>query len=937
MNIKICTFNVCLGLRCKINLIKDFLNENKIDILCLQETEIDAEENLSIYEIPGYVTEYEKTLENQKIRTLMYVKANLNHRRRHDLEKAESHIILITVNENNFGLASIYRTYKLTHKATYEEALDEQISVLKTFVETQENAIVMGDINFDYNKRTEQSYHHRRLYDRWLGLEEECQLVQLVDFTTWSRTCRGQLKQSILDQVFTNNHSLIESVDEGNAVISDHTPVVATLSICMKKEEEVKIWARDWKNYSPTLLQERLALVDWNIDFKEVQDYNDEMEHRIMSVLDKIIPFGWRNFGPKKVQESLTIRKLKRTKKNLMTNAKRRGSAELYERGRALERKIRGLIASSTTNKIRNQVLTGGNHGLWKGIRMAQDKPIERIPTEMTSGGVAITTRIEQAQVFATVFQDKIKNIVAECEVKEDVYNGQIRTEAGNENVFSQDLVEDIMTNLKAKNSYGYDNIPMRVLRDGAVHLAKPYHKLMNMIYVTKTIPNQWKVARILPLHKKGAKNNFNNYRPISNLCVATKIFERCILKRIGTLAEEGNLFTERQHGFRKGRSTISAARVLQREISKAMDDNNYVAVASLDLSSAFDVVNTELLLKRITKMGLPQDVVGLLREWLVGRIAYVEVEGSCSEFFEVESGTVQGSVLGPVLFNLFISPFLEKSSGPAYADDSYHIAISESKQEAVKTLQDRIIESESWLASSGLKVNLEKTELTIFHRHDTSSANIKVKDIVVNSSSTLKVLGIVFDNRLQWDKQVEKVTRETRRSLQGLNIIKRHFTEQELLTLVTSLCFSKLYYGSQVWLLPTLKESLYKKLFSQSGQCLSICNRELSHINLHKKYLRATPKLFSLYQTAVNYYETMTENDHALETPDIRLNTLSDRRNVMLTFVRTNKYKVGLNLLSNRLRAISKCIPKSFISQTKNQFKTFCKINLIQKGLSLL
>ncbi len=212
-------------------------------------------------------------------------------------------------------------------------------------------------------------------------------------------------------------------------------------------------------------------------------------------------------------------------------------------------------------------------------------------------------------------------------------------------------------------------------------------------------------------------------------------------------------MFTERQHGFRKGRSTISAARVLHREISKAMDDNNYVAVASLDLSLAFDVVNTELLLKCITKMGLPQDVVGLLREWLVGRIAYVEVGGSCSEFFDVDSGTVQGSVLGPVLFNLFISPFLEKSSGPAYADDSYHIAISESKQDTVRTLQDRIIESESWLASSGLKVNLEKNELTIFHRHDTSSANIKVKDIVVNSSSTLKVLGIVFDNRLQWDK----------------------------------------------------------------------------------------------------------------------------------------------------------------------------------------
>jgi len=133
---------------------------------------------------------------------------------------------------------------------------------------------------------------------------------------------------------------------------------------------------------------------------------------------------------------------------------------------------------------------------------MAQDKPIKRIPTEMTLGEEAITTRVKQAQIFATVFQDKIKDIVSECEVKED---GQTRTEAEDENVFSQDLMEEIMTNLKTKNSYGYDNIPMRVLKDGAAHLAKPYYKLMNMIYVTKTILNQWKVACILST-KKGLK-----------------------------------------------------------------------------------------------------------------------------------------------------------------------------------------------------------------------------------------------------------------------------------------------------------------------------------------------------------------------------------------------------------------------------------------------
>ena len=380
--------------------------------------------------------------------------------------------------------------------------------------------------------------------------------------------------------------------------------------------------------------------------------------------------------------------------------------------------------------------------------------------------------------------------------------------------IFTLQTVLSAMADIKAKNSYGYDNIPMRVLKDGSEQLVEPYCKLMRMIYQSKEIPEQWKVARIIPLHKKGAKNNFGNYRPISNLCVPSKIFEKCILKRIQALADEGNLFTDRQHGFRKGRSTITAARILQMEIAKAMDDDKYIAVASLDLSAAFDVVNIELLLKRMSIVGLPMDVLALLKSWLINRKAYVEVEGSCSEFFEVKAGTVQGSILGPVLFNLFISPWLVTASGPAYADDSYHLGVGRNKEEAVGRLQLEIIKAENWMSGSGLKVNLEKTELTIVHRYDTSAAVIKIKDIVVHSSPVLKVLGLLVDNRLQWDKQVEKATTDARRSLQGVRLIKRHFTEAENLKLITMMCFSRLYYGSQVWLLPTLKELLYHSSF---------------------------------------------------------------------------------------------------------------------------
>ena len=165
----------------------------------------------------------------------------------------ESHIILLSLTKKGFGLASIYRTYKLTHKSTYEDALEEQILVLESFKTVQENVIITGEIHFDYNKRTDPSYHLRRLYDKWISLEEVFQLVQLVDSTMQRQTCQGQLKQSTLDHFLTNNHSLIELVVEGSAAKKQ------SLTVCKEKGEPAKIWARDWKNYSLELLQGRLA------------------------------------------------------------------------------------------------------------------------------------------------------------------------------------------------------------------------------------------------------------------------------------------------------------------------------------------------------------------------------------------------------------------------------------------------------------------------------------------------------------------------------------------------------------------------------------------------------------------------------------------------------------------------------------------------------
>ena len=162
--------------------------------------------------------------------------------------------------------------------------------------------------------------------------------------------------------------------------------------------------------------------------------------------------------------------------------------------------------------------------------------------------------------------------------------------------------------------------------------------------------------------------------------------------------------------------------------------------------------------------------------------------------------------------------------------------------------------------------------------------------------------------------------------------MIKRHSTESKNLKLITTMCFSILYYVSQEWLLATLKESLDRKLDLLSGQCLKILKSDMVYVNLHKNFLRV-----ALYQTAISYFEVMNGQVYIHERNDLLNNRTSDCRNVYFTFVRSSSYKIGLNLLSNRLRASTNTILKCSMSYSREMFKTFCEINIVQRGLLLI
>ena len=292
-----------------------------------------------------------------------------------------------------------------------------------------------------------------------------------------------------------------------------------------------------------------------------------------------------------------------------------------------------------------------------------------------------------------------------------------------------RDAILDCVASLKVKNAEGYDRIPQRIIKDGINHLIAPLSMLFKLIYETKQIPDQWKIAKVTPIPKKGSKNELANYRPISNLCSMSKIYEKLILKRVIELQEMFNVdFTgNQQHGFKKNKSTATAGLVLQSIIADHVDINELVGMASLDLSAVFDTVNIDLLIERIKILGLPTDVVDLVELWLKGRSFYVSIDGINSLQLDLVCGTVQGSILGPILYAIYVTPLFDLYNLTNFADDNFIVRWNSHRGSLIVDLESSLMNITKWLRGSGLAVNESKTELCLFHRLDQPSIAINL------------------------------------------------------------------------------------------------------------------------------------------------------------------------------------------------------------------
>ena len=489
---------------------------------------------------------------------------------------------------------------------------------------------------------------------------------------------------------------------------------------------------------------------------------------------------------------------------------------------------------------------------------------------------------------------------------------------------------------LKIKKASGPDSISNKIIKKCADIFVIPLTIIYNAVLSSATYPSKLKIAEVIALYKKGCHHDPNNYRPVSLLDCFGKILERLIYDQMMSFIKKHSILFIYQYGFRKGHSATLALIDIVDNIKSHIDNKEFGIGIFLDIRKAFDTVTHSILFQKLEHYGFRGHSLNLIKSYMTERYQYCKINNHKSKTLPINYGVPQGSVLGPLLFLLYVNDIqncIDKKKIKLFADDTGVFMFGPSLQALIQESSNNMSKLYEWFLKNNLALSLEKTNFIIFHgkrKKIPDITEIKFGNHSIPRVKSTKYIGLILDETLSWDQHVEGVLRNIHRYF-GVFYNVRDFINKDLIrTIYFSCVFSHIKYGIEIY--GNCKKSLIQKLQVSQNKLLRVLSKkeymyssELLHkeLDIFKIALFRDQFILQFVHNCVQGNPILPFKNYFCRVHENHNHNTRNNMNLVQKTVRTTTHYHGANLWNQLPRNITSIkSPFSFKMTIKSHLK---------------